>query len=197
MRSYWIALVCTLASPLAAQDAPSFDCAKAKSEAERLVCSDSELARLDRRLAERYSAALDRVGEKETRNLLRAYQRGWIKGRDACWKADDARECVRLSYLMRESELVARWQLEPELARDTWRCGKAGKHVTTVLYETDLQALRFEIDGEISTASQVRTASGIRYTGDFGREIWMKGDTARYREADPDGTEYDCTRIED
>ena len=38
--------------------APSFDCAKAESEAETMVCADYGLAALDNRLAEVYAAEL-------------------------------------------------------------------------------------------------------------------------------------------
>ena len=51
-------VACWLApTSLAAQEGPSFDCAKAESGAEKLICEDAGLARLDRRVAERYAAA--------------------------------------------------------------------------------------------------------------------------------------------
>ena len=58
---------------------PSFDCARAGSAAEKLVCGDAELAALDRQLAARYAQATDADP---------AVQRGWVKERDACWKAE-------------------------------------------------------------------------------------------------------------
>ena len=42
--------------------------------------------------------------------------------------------------------------------------------------------------------SIVRTASGSKYEGSFGRSIWIKGDEAIYREADPDGSEMTCVK---
>jgi uncharacterized protein len=44
-------------APAVAQAKPSFDCAKARSFAERNICSDPELARLDRELGRLYARA--------------------------------------------------------------------------------------------------------------------------------------------
>lgn len=77
---------------------PSFDCAKAESAAETLVCSDPGLAALDRRLAEVYTAELAKSGASDD---LAAIQRGWVKERDDCWKADDKRQCVEQAYRTR------------------------------------------------------------------------------------------------
>lgn len=72
---------------------PSFDCAQiGDSSIEKLICSDDELARLDRQLAETYAAARKSpAGIKD--KLLKASQIGWIKGRNDCWKAEDRRQC--------------------------------------------------------------------------------------------------------
>jgi uncharacterized protein len=118
-----LALLLVLAPlPAQTQEGPSFDCAKAESAAETLVCEDAGLAALDRLVADRYAAAfsvaggLD-AGAQQAVDELRAYQRGWIKGRDDCWKASDLRAsdlgaCVEAAYLRREGELVAQWLLE-------------------------------------------------------------------------------------
>ncbi len=85
---------------------PSFDCAKAEGTTQRLVCSDANLAMLDREVDRIFILA--RVGKSlsdERRKELLAIQRGWIKGRDDCWKADDLRYCVLQNYVMRIHEL--------------------------------------------------------------------------------------------
>ena len=81
---------------------PSFDCAKAESEAENMVCTDYGLAALDNRLAEVYAAELATPGASKE---LAASQRGWVKGRDECWKADDKKLCVEEEYRTRIAEL--------------------------------------------------------------------------------------------
>lgn len=93
-------------SAVAASLKPSFDCAKAESEAEKMVCSDNALAQLDNEIARLFALA-----EKDS-NLTAASkaelittQRGWVKGRDDCWKAEDKMHCVLTSYGQRAQEL--------------------------------------------------------------------------------------------
>lgn len=187
-----------LAFPALAQEGPSFDCSKAESSAEELICADPDLAALDRRVAERYAAALNAVrgldsGAEEAEGALRAYQRGWIKGRDECWKADDLRDCVEFSYLRREGELVAEWLLEEPTGIAFWTCdGNPANEVVTYFFDTELPSVRFERGDTIDTGSLAPTGSGSRYEGSFGRSIWIKGEEATYREPDPDGASYDC-----
>lgn len=197
MRSLAL-LLCLAATPCVAQDGPSFDCAKAESDAERLVCEDDALAALDRLVAERYAAALAVVrgldsGAAEAEDELRAVQRGWIKGRDECWKAGDLRDCVEQAYLRREGELVARWMLDEPAGTAFWTCeGNPANEVVTMFFDTTLPSVRFERGDTIDTGSLTPTASGARYDGSFGRFIWIRGEEATYREADPDGTEFSC-----
>ncbi len=195
-------LVSVFATAATAADSPSFDCAKSESATEKLVCEDAELARLDRLLAERYrqaiaaARALD-VGADDAEKELRAMQRGWIKGRDDCWKAVDVRECVELLYLQREQVLVALWMLEEPTATASWACeGNEANEILTQFFDTELPSVRFERGDTVDTGSLVRTASGSRYEGSFGRSIWIKGDSALYREADPDGRTLRCTLLE-
>ena len=187
-----------LAFPALAQEGPSFDCSKAESSAEELICADPDLAALDRRVTERYAAALDAVrgldsGAEQAEGTLRTYQRGWIKGRYECWKADDLRDCVEFSYLRREGELVAEWLLEEPTGIAFWTCdGNPANEVVTYFFDTELPSVRFERGDTIDTGSLVPTGSGSRYEGSFGRSIWIKGEEATYREPDPDGASYDC-----
>ena len=96
-----------VASAPAATPNPSFDCAKASHEIEELICKDAELADLDRSLADLYAVVLKNTptGEQKT---LKAEQRGWVKGRNDCWKSSDERGCVKREYEARISELKDR-----------------------------------------------------------------------------------------
>jgi uncharacterized protein len=194
-------LTLLMAPPVFGQDGPSFDCGKAESSAEKLVCEDAELARLDRRVAERYAAALDVIrnldtGASRAEDQLRASQRGWIKGRDECWKAADLKSCVESAYLRREGELVARWLLEEPTEIAFWTCEVPSNEVVTYFFDTELPSIRFEHLDRVDTGSLVPTDSGSRYEGSFGRSIRIQGDEAIYRDADPDGTTYQCNRRE-
>ena len=97
-------LVAGLALNAQAQTGPSFNCsANLSSSIETLICGSEALSILDRQMASTYSAALKKAGSQAKR--LKAEQRGWIKGRNDCWKADDKQACVRDSYNQRLVEL--------------------------------------------------------------------------------------------
>lgn len=66
-------------------EAPAFDCAKAQGEVAQLICKDEGLAALDRKLDRVYKAAQAEARDDVGKTLV-AEQRGWVKGRDDCWK---------------------------------------------------------------------------------------------------------------
>lgn len=175
---------------------PSFDCAKAESSAEELVCADDKLAALDRRLAKRFANAMDAagsmdVGADDAVKTLRATQRGWIKGRDDCWKADDLRDCVMSAYLIRENELVTQWMLQEPASVVSYYCeGNRANEVVAMFFDTELPSVRLEYGDSIDSGSLVRTASGSRYEAGFGRSIWVKGSEAIF--VWPEGNEMAC-----
>ena len=79
----------------------SFDCTKAKNDAERLVCSDSELALLDLRMAQLYEMGLGRVSDA---NEFLGEQRVWLTQRDACTD----KQCLIVAYNDRIKD-IQRW----------------------------------------------------------------------------------------
>jgi len=92
--------------------APSFDCSVATAPVEALICGDTSLAELDRKLAESYHALLaTRVGEAQM--LLREEQRAWAESRaamcavesDPAIEVDDATGCLIALYRARIAEL--------------------------------------------------------------------------------------------
>lgn len=184
-------------SSAAAEEGPSFDCAKAAGSAETLVCGDDALAALDRRLAGRFAASVAVLqeidsGSEDALARLRATQRGWIKGRDECWKAEDLRSCVEEAYLTREGELVARYMLEAPTTVTFWTCGgNPADEVVAYFYDTQRPSVRLERGDSIDTGSLVPTASGARYEASFGKSFWIKGDQARL--VWPEGTTHACT----
>lgn len=77
------------APPPRASVSPSFDCGKAASRVERMICSDDELAVLDRELARSFRELRAVAGED--RAELEADQRNWrVAERDACGSV----ECI-------------------------------------------------------------------------------------------------------
>lgn len=86
---------------------PGFDCAKAIHEVEQLICKDAGLAELDRSLTDLYTILLEHTPAGEQK-MLKAEQRGWVKGRNECWKSNDMRGCVESGYRARIDELEDR-----------------------------------------------------------------------------------------
>lgn len=89
---------------LASAATPSFDCANATGAVETLICKDAALAALDNELAALYPKAIAELSPEQLKSE-RAMQRGWIKGRNDCWKAQDLRQCVADNYRLRIAEL--------------------------------------------------------------------------------------------
>jgi uncharacterized protein len=171
---------------LAADRGPAFDCAKAAGWAEELICEDADLAALDRRLADRYATALEAaesldVGAAAAADELHATQRGWIAGRDECWKSDDLRACVEDAYLSREGELVALWLLDEPVAKTFWACGdNPANEVAVWFFDTERPAVRIEYGDGVEAGTRATSASGTRYAARFGREFWEKGTEALF-----------------
>lgn len=167
-----------------AQDGPSFDCAKAGSEAEALVCADAALAAKDRALAETYRKAREAiraldVGAAEAESELKAAQRGWIKGRDACWKAQDPAVCVAEAYDSRTAELTAAWMLQAPTGRAEFFCeGNRANTVHATFFDTRPPSARVERGDSTAIGLLAPAASGARYALPFGDELWIKGDEA-------------------
>jgi uncharacterized protein len=79
--------------------AASFDCTKATSEVEKILCRNAELSRLDESLNKAYVKALDQTLFKK--RMIKS-QRQWLKNeRDACKNA----ECMKKAYKTRIKEL--------------------------------------------------------------------------------------------
>lgn len=189
-------LFALFASPAIAQDGPSFDCAKAESSAEEAICASPVLAALDRRVGDVYARALAvakglDAGAEDAVATLQAEQRGWISGRDDCWKDSDIDACIETAYLTREGALTAQWMLAEPTGTTFWMCD-GNLEVVTMYFDTPLPSVRFEVGDSVTVGNLTRTASGSRYEGPFGQSIWMKGNEATYRSPDPDGAEMSC-----
>jgi len=82
-RIAWLVVVLFGWLALPAQ-AASFDCAKAGTKVEKLICGNAELSKLDEELGAAYKTALD--SEKQSESIRQA-QNQWMKERNGC---DDA-----------------------------------------------------------------------------------------------------------
>jgi len=151
-----------------AKEGPSFDCAKAANDAEKTVCGDARLSALDRELAALYREAQTGPGELD----VAAEQRGWIKGRDACWQAVDANRCLLESYQTRIVELRLASPSAPAAKAVQYACDDASKPLSVAFYNAlDPQVAVIRLGRDQAIAFAAPSASGARYTRE-GVEFW-------------------------
>ncbi|MBC3971680.1 lysozyme inhibitor LprI family protein [Xanthomonas translucens] len=94
--------------------AVSFDCAKASSAVERLLCTDKRLDAMDEWLARRYTALLEVVPSAQ-RQGVRSAQQAWLAQRGRCLAPPDPGACLNQQMQARVRELDA--QYAPQAAR--------------------------------------------------------------------------------
>ncbi|WP_346837086.1 MliC family protein [Microbulbifer sp. SAOS-129_SWC] len=145
---------------------PSYDCSAVEAGSiEALICADRALASLDRKLGEVYRAAQQKA-VNEHPPTLKAEQRGWIKGRNACWKSDDQRKCVADSYRQRIAGLQARYRLVPGTGPVFYACGgNPANEIVVTFFKTEPRTLIAERGDSTSLMYLQPSASGTRYRG--------------------------------
>jgi uncharacterized protein len=155
-----------LSSGAALADIPSFDCRKTKNGSiEEIICKDEELAKLDQKLSEAYAAA-SRKAVNEHPPVLKAEQRGWVKGRNDCWKSEDQHKCVEDSYQLRIAELQARYRLVASNGPFFYACNSDSKYeIVTTFFQTDPPTLIAERGDQVSLMYLQPSASGSKYQG--------------------------------
>lgn len=173
MRFIWCLIPLVGWAWAAMAEGPAFDCAKAEHDAETAVCDSPALSELDRELARLYGLALDGAHMSEDRvRELTAMQRGWIKGRDDCWKSDLGLEtCVANEYAFRIDALRtgyadARVEGGASLGPFAYVCDglDAGLSASFVTTSAPMVVLRW-LDHAI-VLPQVQAGSGAKYASD-------------------------------
>jgi uncharacterized protein len=145
---------------------PTFDCRKVKpGSIEAMICGDADLSALDRKLAGVYTAATAKA-KNEHPPVLRAEQRGWVKGRNDCWKSADQRGCVRDEYVRRIAELQAKYRLVPSRGPFQFACdGNPANEVVVTHFATEPPTLIAERGDSVSLMFRQPAASGTKYQG--------------------------------
>lgn len=171
---------------LASAATPSFDCTKAHSAAEQLVCQDAGLAALDNELAALYPKAMSQLSA-EQQKTEKGMQRGWLKGRNECWKESDSRQCVEESYQTRITELQIKggqlrvpspvdYQCDGELRLSTYFYNEAKRPAAVINLSEGAQQSQV-------LAFETPSASGARYEGQ-NLTLLTKGNEARLERYD-------------
>lgn len=150
----------------AAARGPSYSCDKVKpGSIEAMICEDTELSALDLKLSGVYAAASKKAAD-ERPPQLKAEQRGWIKGRDECWKSDDKGGCVRDAYRRRIAELQARYRLVPADGPVHYACdGDPAVEVIATFFQTEPRTLIAERGDGVSLMYLQPSGSGAKYQG--------------------------------
>lgn len=81
---------------------PSFDCVKATTKVEKMICEDSsgELQNLDRQISQIYQDTKAKL-DKNAKKALLDSQKSWLKTRERC----ESKECLKESLQSRIKEL--------------------------------------------------------------------------------------------
>ena len=160
---------------------PSFNCSKVEvGSIEETICKDPALSALDRKMAEVYKEA-EKKAVNENPPVLKAEQRGWIKGRNDCWKSDDVKECIKLNYTLRIAELEARYALVSSTGPFFYACANnPSSEVIMTFYETDPATLVAEYGDSTSLMYIEPSGSGSKYQG-RNESVWIKGNEARVK----------------
>ncbi|WP_108659200.1 MliC family protein [Acuticoccus kandeliae] len=169
---------------------PAFDCAKADGAAEEAICQSDGLASLDVELSRLYKLAVASVSDDKARlDELKAYQRGWVKGRNDCWKADDLDACIVDSYAMRIHELRQGYagaragEDTPSLGPFAYQCEGLDAFVSAVFINTEESLVSLAWADNWIVLPQAVSGSGARYAIEGGQgaaEFWTKGDSAMF-----------------
>lgn len=150
--------------------AASFDCAKAASDIERMICADPELAALDKRMADTYETELNRPDT--VKPAMAATQLGWKKGRDECWQGEGNRRCVLESYWTRLAELQmdSPDTMQPEAV--AFDCNDDSQPVSAAFYsQLDPMSVVLTVGKDRAILFSEPSASGSKY-GRHGASFW-------------------------
>lgn len=165
-RNIMVASVLLAAGGSALAQGPAFSCDKvAAGSMEALICQDAALSALDRQLAALYAEA-SQTAASDPYSLLKAEQRGWLKGRDECWKSEDKPACVARSYRQRIVELQAHYHLVASTGPFTWQCdGDPRNEVVTTFFQTEPPSLIAERGDSSALMTLQPSGSGSKYEG--------------------------------
>lgn len=166
-------IAAALAAPAASTTSePGFDCARASGQVEQLICADTALAALDRKLGETYRIAQEHYPNDEL-PTLKTEQRGWIKGRNDCWKAAHINACVTQAYQTRIVELqISSGQLSAPTAV-AYDCGDPDKTPLFAAFykDADPASVVLTSGNDQVIAFIAPSGSGARYATE-GLEFW-------------------------
>jgi uncharacterized protein len=85
-------------------NAASFDCKKATTDVEKMICTEARLSQLDDEMAVLYKVTLKSAASLGERDGILSDQRAWLKQRDKC----QISSCISLEY-SRRNDVLKNW----------------------------------------------------------------------------------------
>jgi len=165
----WATLMCLVLTPWAW--AATFDCDKASTFVEKVICSDLRLTNLDDQLGRLYKDAL---AASSNSGALKAEQKAWLSSRNQCKDSD----CIMKAYDDRISVLGA--MSAPAKSGDvtgTYKMKDRGAAGVVLVQQTTNGRIKFYINATYRTN-----------IGELSGEVPLSGDAANYVDK-----ELDCT----
>jgi uncharacterized protein len=165
----WATLMCLVLMPWAR--AATFDCDKASTFVEKVICSDTRLTNLDDQLERQYKDAL---AASSNNGALKAEQKAWLSSRNQCKDSD----CIMKAYNDRISVLIA--MSAPVKSGDvtgTYKMKDRGAAGVVLIQQTANGRIKFYVNATYSTN-----------TGELSGEVPLNGEAANYVYK-----ELDCT----
>jgi len=160
-----------------------YDCGKAVTSLDKMICNDDNLAFLNLTLKENYEAgvaSLDVVTPKDKRlEALNARQKAWKAKRDACTKASDVKKCILDVYNTRIAELQARYLLIKGGEPKFYECNDSPNNdVVVTFFNGAKPAVRLERGENVAVGVITQSSKGSKYVSDDGVMFWIKGKQA-------------------
>ena len=127
-RIFWVFLGGT--AFLTTAHAASFDCEKASTKIEKLICSDESLSKLDDDLSAAYKSALQ---DDKQATAIRLNQMQWMKSRNKCSEIICIKDAytTRIAQLTLETKVAIEAVSDPEMVRIPGKNYEMGKYVVT------------------------------------------------------------------
>ncbi|MFS2198046.1 MliC family protein [Pseudomonas sp. Pseusp3] len=150
----------------------SFDCANPQASAEKLVCHDAQLARMDLELDRLYLLALTDDHSVPRPDKVEIDQRFWMESRNQCGGGTQAKACVIRSYAerafqLRQGSAIARTKDPSRLTEGpvAYRCAGFNALVAATFFTVEPGVVFLKWANTSITLNQVPSHSGTQYTG--------------------------------
>jgi uncharacterized protein len=167
-------------SVLAAQ--PTFSCDAASHTAEQAICKNEKLIALDNLMAKIYQESLRASknlgsGAKADTAKLKATQRGWVSGRNDCWKEQDDKkieQCIEDQYRQRISMLQLQYRLVKVDKVERFVCPENGEIILSYYDTSIIPGVVLEYGDSVQlylSAPSQDKESLLMYEGEFGKSF--------------------------